>query len=223
MSKASSQHIDEKGKSSKLPGLFSALKPNRHLLHLSVLRELSNKRAGTASTKTKAEVRGGGKKPWKQKGTGRARAGSIRSPLWVGGGISFGPKPRSFKFDIPKKARNLAIAQAISLKADVVIILKKLPEVKDSKTKNLLAELKTMGALKTPVLLVCDPKESNFNEVKRASNNLKDILVLEYTFVNVFEVLKANTLVITEKALDELQKRFSKQLSGKITGKAKSA
>src|SRR3989338_8688057 len=117
MAKSTTQHSSEKSSNFKLPELFSGLKPNKHLLHLSVLRQLNNQRAGTASTKTKAEVRGGGKKPWKQKGTGRARAGSIRSPLWVGGGITFGPKPRSYKSSLPKKARNIAIAQALVAKA----------------------------------------------------------------------------------------------------------
>ena len=219
MSKASNQHIDEKGKHSKLPGLLSAftnLKPNTHLLHLSVLREQSNKRAGTASTKTKSEVRGGGKKPWKQKGTGRARAGSIRSPLWVGGGISFGPKPRSFKFDIPQKARNLAILQAIVSKSEDLITLKKLPEIKDSKTKNFVAAMKTFGSVKDPLLLICDSSEPHYDEVKKSSNNLPNVLVVEHKFVGVWEILKSNTLVITEKALEELEKRFSKFLKSKV-------
>ena len=220
MSKASSQHIDEKGKNNKLPLLLSGfnnlkLTPNKHLLHLAVLREQSNKRAGTASTKTKSEVRGGGKKQWKEKGTGRARAGSIRSPLWVGGGISFGPKPRSYKSDLPKKAKNLAILQAIATKGESLIVLKKLPEIKDSKTKNFVIAMKTFGAVVEPVLLVCDSKEPHFNEVKRSSNNLKNVTVLEQSFMNVYEILKSNTLIITEKALEELKKRLSKHLKEK--------
>ena len=85
------------------------IEPNVHVLHQAVRRELANGRAGTACTKTRGEVRGGGKKPWKQKGTGRARAGSIRSPLWVGGGVTFGPKPRDYSFNLPRKVRVLAI------------------------------------------------------------------------------------------------------------------
>ena len=126
MGKSTVQKGNEKSNVSKLPAVFSGIEPNSHLLHLSVLRQLSNQRAGTACTKTRSEVRGGGKKPWKQKGTGRARAGSIRSPLWVGGGITHGPKPRSFRLELTKKARNLAIAQAIVAKADQINTLKSL-------------------------------------------------------------------------------------------------
>src|SRR6478609_424255 len=90
------------------------IEPNIHVLHQAVRRELANGRAGTACTKTRGEVRGGGKKPWKQKGTGRARAGSIRSPLWVGGGVTFGPKPRDYSFNLPRKVRVLAIRSSLS-------------------------------------------------------------------------------------------------------------
>ena len=212
MSKASNQHIDEKGKINKLPGLLSTLtnlKPNKHLLHLAVLREQSNKRAGTASTKTKAEVRGGGKKPWKQKGTGRARAGSIRSPLWVGGGIIFGPKPRSYEMNLPKKARNLAIAQAIASKADSVVVLNSLPKLKEVKTKNLVSEMKSLGLVKEPVLMIAAQDETGFKDIRRASNNLPNVLLKNEQHVGVFEILKANTVVITKDALSEFERRFS--------------
>lgn len=141
MAKSGTQNISEPSGDFKLPDLFKNLKSNTHLLHLTVLRQLTNQRAGTASTKTRSEVRGGGKKPWKQKGTGRARVGSIRSPLWVGGGITFGPKPRSFKIQLPKKARNLAIAQAIAVKAGDLILVKSLPTLNNPKTKELQVAL----------------------------------------------------------------------------------
>ena len=206
MSKASIQ---------QLPDLFSNLTPNVHLLHLSVLRQQSNQRAGTASTKTKGEVRGGGKKPWKQKGTGRARAGYIRSPLWVGGGITFGPKPRSFKFKIPQKARNLALAQAIASKSENIVILNKLPEIKDGKTKTFLAQAKSAGIMKTPLLFICKEGEPNCAEVKRTSRNVPEVELKDQKFVGVYDVLKANTIVITESAISELEKRFSKLAKGK--------
>ena len=215
MSKANIQHGIAKGKDSKLPELFLNLKPNIHLLHLSVLRQLSNQRAGTASTKTKGEVRGGGKKPWKQKGTGRARAGSIRSPLWVGGGISFGPKPRSFKFNIPAKARNLAIAQAIALKRDVVQVLKDLPEVKDAKTKNFLSAIKSFGTVNYPLLIIASENEPYFSEVQRASGNLPNVALKAQNYVGVHEIIKANTIIISQNALSELEKRFSKIITKK--------
>ena len=215
MAKSTTQHSSEKSSNFKLPELFSGLKPNKHLLHLSVLRQLNNQRAGTASTKTKAEVRGGGKKPWKQKGTGRARAGSSRSPLWVGGGITFGPKPRSFKFDIPQKARNLAIAQAIVSKSDSLVILKNLPEVKDSKTKNFLSAANSLSLTERPVLIIASSHEKHFNEVKRASRNVPDINMEDCNFVGVWDILKTKTLAITETALNDFEKRFSGLLKNK--------
>ena len=213
MPKTSTQNFNEKSKDSKLPGLFKNLTPNVHLLHLAVLRQLSNQRAGTASTKTKGEVRGGGKKPWKQKGTGRARAGSIRSPLWVGGGITFGPKPRSFKINLPKKVRNLALAQALLAKEESLEIIKKLPELKEAKTKEFKAAIKSMGHLKLPALFIADLNDSGFANVKRASNNLPDVMFKDQQFVGPFEILKANSVFITEKALAEIEKRFSKSLA----------
>ena len=209
MAKSSTQHSSEKSSNFKLPEVFSGIKPNKHLLHLSVLRQLNNQRAGTASTKTKAEVRGGGKKPWKQKGTGRARAGSSRSPLWVGGGITFGPKPRSFKFDIPRKARNLAIAQAIISKSDSLVILKSLPEAKDSKTKNFLNAANSLSLTEKPVLIIASSHEKHFNEVKRASKNIPNITVEDCNFVGVWDILKVKTLAITEGALKLFENRFS--------------
>lgn len=209
MSKKTIQYVDDKNKESKLPEVFLNLEPNVHLLHLSVLRQLSNKRRGTASTKTRAEVRGGGKKPWRQKGTGRARVGSIRSPLWVGGGIAFGPKPRSHEFEIPQKARNLAIAQAITSKIDDLMLLKKLPDLKGSKTKDFVASMKSFGLTKTPLLIICESNEPHYIEVKRASNNLPNIVIKDQKYVGTVDILKANTVVITEHALSELGKRFS--------------
>lgn len=210
MSKKSIQYIDDKKSEFKLPEIFTALKPNPHLLRLSVLRQLNNKRAGTASTKTRSEVRGGGRKPWAQKGTGRARAGSIRSPLWVGGGIIFGPKPRSYSSSLPQKARNLAIAQSITSRIDELLVLKKLPEIKDRKTKTLVASLKSFGLAKTNILLVFSTSEPNYKEVKKAANNIPNLELKDQKYIGVFDILKANTIVITEGALNELGKRFSK-------------
>lgn len=214
MRKTSRENFNDQVKGSKLPGLFKNLEPNAHLLHLSVLRQLNNKRAGTASTKTRAEVRGGGKKPWKQKGTGRARAGSIRSPLWTGGGISFGPKPRSYKLNLSRKERNLAIAQAITSRASDIEIIKKLPELKQAKTKEIKAQIKSLG-LKTPLLLVAESQEAGFLNIKRASNNLQDVLFIDQKHIGTFEIMKANVIAITESALKELEKRFSRNLKAR--------
>ena len=215
MSKKTNQPVDENKRTSKLSNVFLNLEPNSHLLHLSLLRQLNNKRAGTASTKTKAEVRGGGKKPWAQKGTGRARVGSIRSPLWVGGGITFGPKPRSFKTDMPQRARNLAIAQAISSKENEISVIKNIPEIKDSKTKNFISAVKSMEITKPPILFICEPTESHYSELKKASRNVPFVIVKTGELVGVYEILKANTIVITEKALLKLDSRLSKFLKKK--------
>ena len=204
MSKRTTQH--------KLPSVFSNVEPNIHLLHLSVLRQLNNKRAGTASTKTKSEVRGGGAKPWKQKGTGRARAGSIRSPLWVGGGITFGPKPRSYKFDIPQKARKLALLQAIASKADNITVLPKLPEIKDSKTKNLAVELKALNIAAKSVLIIGASQDPNFMSVKIAGKNLPYVTIKDEAFVGVVEILNSDSILVTENALSQLEKRFSTKI-----------
>ena len=220
MPKTSTENFNEKNKDFKLPDLFRDLKPNSHLLHLSVLRQLANQRAGTASTKTKAEVRGGGKKPWKQKGTGRARAGSIRSPLWVGGGITFGPKPRTYKINLSKKSRNLAIAQAIAAKSNEIILIKQLPDLKNIKTKDFLIAMKLIGNLQDPVLIIADPNEDGFLKVKKSSNNLPNIDIVDQSKVGTCEVLKANTIVITNTAINELEKRFSKILNKKGNTKA---
>jgi large subunit ribosomal protein L4 len=121
------------------------IEPNIHVMHLALRRQLNNSRAGTACTKTKGEVRGGGRKPWKQKGTGRARAGSIRSPLFVGGGVIFGPKPRDYAFSMPQKARKLALRSACSARSTDIYRCKTSPKVKLQTTKefsNVVKELK---------------------------------------------------------------------------------
>ncbi len=215
MPKTNLQISDIKKEDFKPQDLLAEVKLNKHLLHLSVLRQLSNQRAGTASTKTKGEIRGGGKKPWKQKGTGRARAGSIRSPLWVGGGITFGPKPRSFKFDIPQKARRLAIAQAFISKSNQIVVLKELPEVKDSKTKNFESGLKNAGITTHPILIIVSPEETNCAQVKQASRNLPYVAFKDQNYVGVHDILKAKTILISKSTLSEMEKRFSKVLNKK--------
>ena len=209
MSKQNLQTTD-----SKLSSSLKELEPNVHLLHLSTIRQLNNSRAGTASTKTKSEVRGGGKKPWKQKGTGRARAGSIRSPLWVGGGIIFGPKPRDFSCDIPKKAGKLAIAHALASKAEETVVIKTLPEVKDSKTKNFISAMKSSNLMNLPVLIIAQRDEANFAEVKRASKNVQGVCLTDKNGIGVYEILKAKTIIITEKASAELESKLKTVLTG---------
>jgi large subunit ribosomal protein L4 len=212
---------NEKIKSSNLLALVKDLEPNSHLLHLSVLRQLNNNRAGTASTKTKSEVRGGGKKPWKQKGTGRARAGSIRSPLWVGGGITFGPKPRDFSTDLPKKASKLALAQAIAAKVADITTLKKLPEVKDAKTKNFLSAMKSSNLLNLPLLIIVSKSDQNLSEFKRASKNVQNVSFADKDTLGVYDLLKAKTVVITDAASEELKFKLHDVLGKEVAEKVK--
>ena len=123
------------------------VEPNMHVMHLALRRQLNNGRQGTACAKTRAEVSGGGKKPWKQKGTGRARAGSLRSPLFRGGGVIFGPKPRSYETALPQKARKLALRSALSARESQLVIVKDFSAISEPKTKLLTSSLKSLELL----------------------------------------------------------------------------
>ena len=176
-----------------------------HLLHQAVVMQLRNRRAGTAATKSKGFVRGGGKKPWRQKGTGRARAGSIRSPIWVGGGTIFGPQPRDYSFRMPRKARREALLSALSLKNQEgkLIVLDKL-ELEEAKTKlmaSALAELKVQSAL-----LVVPQSDV---KIERAARNLPKIKVLRVEGLNVYDLLRYDHLILMEGALKLLEERLA--------------
>src|SRR5574344_3003542 len=120
------------------------VEPNLHVMHLALRRQLNNARQGSACAKTRAEVRGGGRKPWKQKGTGRARAGSTRSPLFAGGGVIFGPKPRDYSFSIPQKARKLALRSALSARTEQMVIVKDFSEITEPKTKLMIKAISSL-------------------------------------------------------------------------------
>ena len=181
------------------------VKARPHLLHQAVVMQLRNRRAGTAATKSKGFVRGGGKKPWRQKGTGRARAGSIRSPIWVGGGTIFGPQPRDYSFRMPRKARREALLSALSLKKQEgkLIVLDKL-ELEEAKTKLMaraLAELNVQSAL----IVVSQPDE----RIERSARNLSKIKVLRVEGLNVYDLLRYDHLILMEGALKLLQERLA--------------
>jgi len=181
------------------------VKARPHLLHQAVVMQLRNRRAGTAATKSKGFVRGGGKKPWRQKGTGRARAGSIRSPIWVGGGTIFGPNPRDYSFRMPRKARREALLSALSLKKQEgkLIVLDKL-ELEEAKTKLMaraLAELNVQSAL----IVVSQPDE----RIERSARNLPKIKVLRVEGLNVYDLLRYDHLILMEGALKLLQERLA--------------
>ena len=199
--------IDMKGK--KVSDLELAenvfgIEPNKAVVHSVLVNYLANQRQGTQSTKTRAEVRGGGKKPWRQKGTGRARQGSIRAPQWIKGGIALGPKPRSYKYTVNKKERQLAIKSILSSKVleKELTVVDKL-EVKEIKTKTMvkaLADMKVEG--KTLIVL---PEKNN--EVYMSSRNIEGVKTILLNNINVFDLLKYTNLVLpvdTVKKLEEV-------------------
>ena len=184
------------------------------LLHEVVVMQLANQRQGTASTKTRGEVRGGGKKPWKQKGTGRARAGSIRSPLWRGGGIIFGPRPRSYIQHLPKQKSRAALYGALTMKvregALKVVDDFALPE---GKTKALVAVLKGLQLERKTLILADHPPL----ELKRAAENLPWVTVQDLGHLNVYDLLRHDHLLIKRQDLETLQQRFTNQLNGRTS------
>ena len=173
---------------------------NESVVHQVVTAQLAAARSGTASTKTRSEVRGGGSKPWRQKGTGRARHGSIRSPLWTGGGTVFGPKPRDHSVRVNKKMRRLALRSALADKAqnDAVWILESFTE---PKTKAALACLKAAG-IDGRVLLVLDPRDEDGVSVDRAFRNLDGVAFSLYGSLSTYDVLVADALVFTAAAFE---------------------
>ncbi len=177
------------------------IQANEHVMHLAVVRHLAALRSGTHDTKTRAEVRGGGKKPWKQKGTGRARAGSRVSPVWRGGGIVFGPHPRSYKLGMPKKVRRLALRSALSLKAQngQLIVLDELV-VDAPKTKQITAMLQALEVEKA--LIVTGAVDQN---VELSTRNIPGITVVDTNSANVYEVLKHKSLILTKDAVGKFE------------------
>ena len=180
------------------------IEPNENIVHSALVNYLANQRQGTQSTKTRAEVSGGGRKPWRQKGTGRARQGSIRAPQWIKGGIALGPKPRSYKYRINKKEKQLAIRSLLSAKVldNELTVVDKL-EVEEAKTKVMakaLTDLKVEG--KTLIILA----DRNDN-VLRSSRNIEGVKTIELNTINVFDLLNCNKLVLpldTVKKLEEV-------------------
>jgi large subunit ribosomal protein L4 len=181
------------------------VKTRPHLLHQAVVMQLNNRRAGSAATKTKGFVRGGGKKPWRQKGTGRARAGSIRSPLWVGGGTIFGPQPRDYSYRMPRQARKEALLSALSLKNrdGKIIVLDKL-EMEEAKT-GLMA--KALAELKVTSALIVIPRSDE--KVERSSRNIPTVKVLRVEGLNVYDLMRYEHLILTEEALKSLEERLA--------------
>ncbi len=178
-----------------------------HIVHRALVRQLHNARQGTACTKTRSEVRGGGRKPWRQKGTGRARAGSIRSPLWRGGGVIFGPKPREFELKMNRKERRLAFRTAFQSRAEELIVVEdfadKLPR---PKTKELASAIARWGVKpETKVLLILAEKTEM---VYLSGRNIANLKILPANNLNVFDVLAADHIVTTTEALAKIQEVY---------------
>lgn len=185
------------------------VEPNIHVMHMAVRRQLNNGRQGTASAKTRAEVSGGGRKPWKQKGTGRARAGSTRSPLFEGGGVIFGPKPRDYAFQMPQKARRLALRSALSARVESTVLVKDFSEITEPKTKLMAQALKSLKA-EGKVLIVADTKAAENAHLELAARNLPTVKVILPSNLNVKDLLEADSVVLTEAAVNEITERLSK-------------
>lgn len=203
MAKLQAKVIDGTGKGTgnrDLPEEIFGGPVNVPLMHQVVTAQLAEARSGTASTKTRSEVRGGGKKPWRQKGTGRARHGSIRSPIWVGGGVVFGPHPRSYSVKVNKKMRAAALRSALADKANDggVWVLDGFSE---TKTKAAAAALKAAG-IEGRVLIVLDPEDESSTTVDRAFRNLDDAAFSLVGSLGTYDVLVAEALIFTTAAFD---------------------
>ena len=186
------------------------IEPNVHVLHQAVRRELANGRAGTACAKTRSEVRGGGKKPWKQKGTGRARAGSIRSPLWVGGGVIFGPKPRDYSFNLPRKVRLLAMRSSLSAAQSKFFVFDDFSFVASTKTKEMAQLIASLG-LKTSqkILILANYKEDSSQHMYLAARNLPGVKLRLPHNLSVQELLGADAIIASEDAINEINERYA--------------
>ena len=178
------------------------------LIHRAVLRQLANKRQGTASTLTRSEVRGGGRKPYKQKGTGRARQGSIRTPLRPGGGVIFGPKPRSYNLDMNRKERRLALRTALMSRIDDIKTVEDFASTVDQpKTSEIIKGLSRLGIEKTEKVLVILDAPSDV--IKKSINNIEKVKLIAADQLNVFDILNANKLVIGQSAINKIQEVYA--------------
>jgi large subunit ribosomal protein L4 len=187
------------------PSVFGAtVKP--HLFHAEVRRQLAKRRAGTHSTKNRHTVSGGGSKPWRQKGTGRARQGSTRSPQWAGGGVVFGPVPRSHEHVLPKKVRRAALRSALSLRAsEAAVKVVDAFELDTVKTKRVVEVLKSLGLGDASVLVVLAEPNAT---VERSARNLPGVSVIRAEGLNVHDVLRHSHLLFTRAGLEQLQERL---------------
>ncbi len=177
------------------------------IVHRALVRQTTNARQGTACTKTRAEVRGGGRKPWRQKGTGRARAGSIRSPLWRGGGVIFGPKPRDFNVKMNRKERRLALRTAFQGRAEDTIVVEEFGDrLTQPKTKEFVAALQRWGIEPGDKVLLILTEISD--TVYKSSRNLPTVKIIKADGLNVYDLLNADRIVTTAAGLEKIQEVY---------------
>lgn len=178
------------------------IEPNNHVLHEAVVMQQASLRQGTHAVKGRSDVRGGGRKPWRQKGTGRARQGSIRSPQWVGGGVVFGPTPRSYSYKLPKKVRRLAIKSALSSKviAAEIVVLEGL-NLDAPKTKEMVSVLNSLSADRKALVVTADYNDN----VALSARNIPGITFVTADGINVLDVLKHDKLIITKEAVQKVE------------------
>lgn len=182
------------------------IEPNENIVHSSVVNYLANQRQGTQNTKTRAEVSGGGRKPWRQKGTGRARQGSIRAPQWIKGGIALGPKPRSYVYKMNKKEKALAIKSVLSskvLEKELLVIDKlNLKEIKTAQMVKTLSNLKVEGK----ALILLPVKDDN---VQKSARNIKEVKTLTVDTINAYDLVNYTKLIVTEDTVKKLEEVYA--------------
>ena len=182
------------------------IKPNETVVHSVLVNYLANQRQGTQSTKTRAEVRGGGKKPWRQKGTGRARQGSIRAPQWIKGGIALGPKPRSYKYTVNKKEKRLAVKSILSSKVleNELVVVDSLP-LKDIKTKEMVKALSNLKVEGKALIMLPERNEN----VQKSARNIEGVKTTLVETINVYDLLKYSKLVVTLDTVKKLEEVYA--------------
>lgn len=180
--------------------------PNEAVVHSVLVNYLANQRQGTASTKTRAEVSGGGRKPWKQKGTGRARQGSIRAPQWIKGGIALGPKPRNYKYKVNKKERRLAVKSVLSSKVleNQLVVVDKL-DLSEIKTKNMVSTLNNLKVEGKALILLGEKSEN----VQKSARNIEGVKTTLVNTLNVYDLLKYSKLVVTLDAIQKIEEVYA--------------
>ena len=182
------------------------IEPNEAIIHSVLVNFLANQRQGTQSTKTRAEVRGGGRKPWRQKGTGRARQGSIRAPQWIKGGIALGPKPRSYKYTVNRKERRLAVKSMLSMKVleQSLVVVDKLA-FEEIKTKNMVSALNNLKVTGKTLVMLAEKNEN----VQKSARNIEGVKTTLVNTINVYDLLKYNNLVVTLDTVKKLEEVYA--------------